>query len=121
MSLFEAAALTQSLLVTKGMAAPIGTSGARASGSIAQRRSKPTDPRPRLTMRLEEECHRRIRLAAVHLRQSTQRVMLAALDHYLDHVLPTLLANSCRCLERGGYPRQTCAEACSALQPAVVP
>jgi hypothetical protein len=116
-SLFEAASLTESLLVAKGAAAPSWTTGAYPTSERAPRRTKQPDLRPRVTLRLDEEQHRRVRIAAVHLRKRAQLVMVAALDHYLEHVVPTLLVETCRCLEGGTYPTPACAEICPALKP----
>lgn len=108
MSLLDPASLTEALLVAKGAAEPSLFTGARSRSIGAPRRARPadervrqSDERARLPLRLDEERHRRLRLATAHLHQSGQALLLAALDHYLDHVVPTLIDGRCHCLSCG--------------------
>jgi hypothetical protein len=55
--------------------------------------------------------HRRLRLAAAHLDQTEDALMLAALDHYLDRVVSPLLNGRCACLEEGRTSGQGCVAA----------
>jgi len=103
MSFSEAASLTEALLVAKGGAAPSRLTMPRTGGVSAGRARHP-DGRARLALRLDEERHRRLRLATAHLRKSGQGLLLAALDHYLDHVVPTLVDRNCHCLSCGAVP-----------------
>ncbi|HXQ51797.1 MAG TPA: hypothetical protein VN802_11935 [Stellaceae bacterium] len=96
MSGFDPASLTDALLVVKGAAAP-----SRPAPQRSARRGR-DEGRVRVAMRLEEPRHRRLRLAAAHMQQSLQAVILAALDHYLDRIVPNLLDRRCDCLVRQG-------------------
>lgn len=109
MSAAKAASLTSALLFAKGAASP---SGFRAMAPPVLRDTygkARADMRIRLSIRLDPERHRRLRLALVHLRQHGQDFVVAALDHYLEQVVPTLLANPCRCLGS----EETCGECCT--------
>jgi hypothetical protein len=121
----EAASLTSALLVRKGAAVPagyvslatvvrgvrapdtnegtvtpIGGAGlARASGS--RRRRSETDSRARISLRLDDERHLKLKLTAAHLQKKLQDVVIAALDGYLDQVGPAVMNGNCACLEGG--------------------
>jgi hypothetical protein len=60
---------------------------------------------------LDPARHRRLRLAAAHLDQTEDALMLAALDHYLDRVVSPLLDGRCACLEEGRASGPGCAAA----------
>src|SRR5260370_42141474 len=60
---------------------------------------------------LDPARHRRLRLAAAHLDQTEEALMLAALDHYLDRVVSPLLDGRCACLEEGRTSGQGCVAA----------
>ncbi|HEV2550567.1 MAG TPA: hypothetical protein VGU20_24855 [Stellaceae bacterium] len=106
----RAASLT-GLLVTKP-AAP-------APQFVAEATVKPLPPRPapkrgndgltRVSLRLNSARHLRLRLAAAHLGLSNHGMMVAAIDHYLDNVLPMLMAGRCACVEEGRAPVGNCA------------
>jgi hypothetical protein len=90
-----AAALTDALLVVKGQAAP---SRPVPLYPQRQRRAGREDARLRVPLRLDEARHRKLRIAAAHFRKSAQAVMMAALDHYLDRIVPSVLDERCECL-----------------------
>lgn len=104
MSLLDSAPLTEMLLVSKGGAAPSRYGSAHPIDVDPVLPSRRVDVRTRVSLRLDDRRHRRLRLAAAHLRQSAQAVLLAALDHYLDHVVPAAIEGGCRCLEAGAAP-----------------
>ena len=56
------------------------------------------DPRRRVrvSLRLDDGRHRRLRLAAIHLDASLQQILTHALDQYLAQVAP-----DCPCMRRG--------------------
>ncbi len=94
------AKLTSHLLARKGAAAP-ATLGTLATAPAP--RSRPASGRDasapaRLTLRLDERRHLRLKLTAAHLQQSLQAVLSEALDRYLDQVSPEMLSNNCVCL-----------------------
>ncbi len=98
------AKLTSHLLARKGGAAPAAR-GAHAPQSTPRSasRSRPASARDtgapaRLTLRLDERRHLRLKLTAAHLQQSLQAVLSEALDRYLDQVSPEMLSNNCVCL-----------------------
>jgi hypothetical protein len=92
----EAASLTDTLLVPKGDAAP--SRGADSWNTAARL----TDERRRISLRIDEARHRRLKLASVHLRVSAQSLVLAAVEHYLDRIVPSLLGNPCPCVAPDG-------------------
>ena len=106
----RAASLT-GLLLTKP-AAP-------APQSVVEAMVKPLPTRPapkrgndgltRVSLRINTARHLRLRLAAAQLGLSNHGIMVAAIDHYLDNVLPTLMAGRCACLEEGRAPAGNCA------------
>jgi hypothetical protein len=114
MSRSDSAALTADLLVTKGHAGPshlaprLGDRIALGSlyGGAPSRPARPfhtvplkADQAGRILFRLDEARRHRLRLAAAHLGKSSQAILLAALDHYLTRVMPTLLTERCPCIE----------------------
>jgi hypothetical protein len=107
MSVFDTASLTEMLLVAKGEAAPSRDAPLRHLSIDAVRHAGRLDTRVRISLRVDEKRHRRLRLAAAHLHQSAQTVLLAALDHYIDHVVPAAIEGGCRCLEVGAAPQVT--------------
>jgi hypothetical protein len=110
----RAASLTASLLVAKGGAAP--STARPAPGSNVEILPQPehergdlADGSVRVTLRMSLARHLRLRLAAAHLGRSNQALMLAAIDHYIDNLLPLLMAGHCACLEQGRMPAGGCA------------
>jgi hypothetical protein len=104
-----AASLTAGLLVAKGGAAPSAKSdrfGGDSKVEVLPRRagrraSGGNEGITRMTLRLNTARHLRLRLAAAHLGRSHHALAIAAIDHYIDNVLPLLLAGRCACLEQG--------------------
>ncbi|HEX9488714.1 MAG TPA: hypothetical protein VF930_00430 [Stellaceae bacterium] len=80
---------------------PAGPAAAAEGGDALRQFSLPLDPAR----------HRRLRLAAAHLDQTEEALMLAALDHYLDSVVSALLDGRCACLEEGRATGQGCVAA----------
>jgi hypothetical protein len=111
------AALTAGLLVAKGGASPSGESHAPEGGTVAflpkdrQARSGGggEDGMTRVSLRMPTARHLRLRLAAAHLGRSNHALMLAAIDHYIDTVLPLVVSGRCACLEQGRAPAGDCA------------
>jgi hypothetical protein len=122
----EAASLTSALLVRKGAAVPAGyvslaaavrplrapetndsgvTTLADAGKANAtrsrRRRQSASDPRARISLRLDDERHLKLKLTAAHLHKKLQDVVIAALDGYLDQVGPAVMNGNCACLEGG--------------------
>jgi hypothetical protein len=109
-----AAKLTSSLLARKGAAAPAALSSVAVALRQVEgepRAAKSASPAyggngggcvgkapPRMTFRLDEARHLRLRLAAAHLQRSRQDVLTEALDRFLDQISPEILSNNCVCL-----------------------
>lgn len=55
----------------------------------------------RFTLRLSPDQHLRLRIASVHLGKSGQKLLLQALDEYLDRVAPELRDGNCACILDG--------------------
>lgn len=120
------AALTGSLLVVKGAASPsraVANDGGGATirsmraHTVRPPHTQRKDGHSHLSLRMNSVRHLRLRLAAAHLGYSGNALVIAALDHYLDHVLPSLLEGNCGCLEKGVGQNQGCAAAALANLP----
>ncbi|MDZ7711811.1 MAG: hypothetical protein U5L06_01215 [Rhodovibrio sp.] len=114
------ASLNARLLARKGDArpAPIDTGEGRArptpprpvAGSWQVPAVWPEEPagdpraRARVSLRLDEARHRRLRLAAIHLDASLQQILTHALDRYLAQVAP-----DCPCMRPGCVSGEGCA------------
>ncbi len=114
----RAASLTASLLVPKGDATPSAKKAAASPRNATveflpkprrERSGGGEDGMTRLSLRMPTARHLRLRLAAAHLGRSNQGLILAAVDHYLDTVLPLLMAGRCACVEQGRDPVGGCA------------
>ena len=55
------------------------------------------------TLRLTPEQHLRMRLASVHLGQSAQHLLIAALDEHLARVAPRIKGGRCLCINDPGF------------------
>ncbi len=121
--MLKTASLTSALLAAKGAAAPIArpehyldqtgtniqlfpTRAARPSTSLlpATRDIGHT----RVTLRVNSARHLRLRVAAAHLGVTANGLMVAAIDHYLDEVLPKQMESHCACLAQGRAVSETC-------------
>jgi hypothetical protein len=106
----RAASLSGSLLTKPAAEAPqfIGAASVKAlPARPAPKRGN--DGITRVSLRINSARHLRLRLAAAHLGLSNHGMMVAAIDHYLDNVLPTLMAGRCACVEQGRAPAGNCA------------
>lgn len=121
------ASLTGDLLARKGHAAPanLGAAplarqgainvapprviemGTGCNGAAPARAGAPCDDRAgvanpadraRLTLRLDEARHRRLKVTSAYLQRSQNDIIMAALDAYLEHVSPEILGSDCACL-----------------------
>jgi hypothetical protein len=54
----------------------------------------------KVSLRLDAERHRKLRLAAIHLGRSGQRILLDALDAHLARCAEAMPAGDCACLQR---------------------
>ena len=126
MKLLSPSKLTSALIARKGHAVPSGygfTAPSRfppvsvvpdqdpENGSrSASRRAAPAKvserapDRARVSLRLNEERHLRLRLTAAHMQTTLQHVLTQALDNYLDHISPGVIRDNCLCLDSDGPP-----------------
>jgi len=58
----------------------------------------------RVSLRINSARHRRLRIAAAHLGLTNSRMMVTAINHYLDHVVPKLVVSESAGAEQGGEP-----------------
>jgi hypothetical protein len=133
MSALKPASLTSALLTRKGYAAPAGVAERdklrrgnaleaprwrpapepapvvriAAPTPVAKPRRLNRDSRSRVSLRLEEDRHLRLRLTAAHKNTTMQEVMMLALDSYLVECKQVLMGGSCACLE-GNAVRSQC-------------
>lgn len=124
----EPASLTSALLVRKGTAVPAGyVSLAAAVRSVRSEPAEATvtpldahagarrrrqqesvpDARVRISLRLDEERHLKLKLTAAHMQKKLQDVVIAALDGYLDQIGPAVMNGHCACLEGGCAARDS--------------
>ena len=104
----EAASLSEMLLVTKGSAEPTCFTARREPALLRGGKGRKRKGERRISVRLDAQRHQRLRLAAAHRDQSGQALILAALDHYLEQVIPKLIEGPCRCLSEGKSDRELC-------------
>jgi hypothetical protein len=113
MQVKPAAALASGLLARKGEAMPtslvvLPMVPRAPAGEIKPELSVPRDgarggsvaPAAKLSLRLDADRNRRLRLAAVHLGRSGQQILVEALDAYLERSAEALLGGQCACLRR---------------------
>ena len=77
--------------------------GAVRDQATLRPRAKPvaSQERIKLSLRLSADQHLRLKLAAAHLRQSSQALLMAALDEYLAKAAPEVRNGGCNCLMSG--------------------
>jgi predicted DNA-binding protein len=109
-----AASLHTGLLASKGHAQPTRSVSLPGSDSpvreIATARARPANPvhQNRITVRLDDKQRLRLRLASAHLGKARQTLLIEALDHYLNQVMPTYLQDHCPCIEDGVSTADRC-------------
>lgn len=54
----------------------------------------------KVSLRLDPARHLKLRLAAAHQRRSGQQILLAALDAYVEAIVPAVMDGDCACLKR---------------------
>ena len=64
----------------------------------------------RLTLRVDETQRLRLRLASAHLGKSRQVILIEALDHYFNRVLPAFLQDPCPCIQGGSAIGSDCCQ-----------
>jgi predicted DNA-binding protein len=100
----KAASLTSALLVSRSVARAAAAPGSRAGmGGNVQLLFTPKPPAAlagvetderltRVSLRMQAKRAGRLKAAAQNLGRSNQALMVAAIDHYIEHVLPEMLA-----------------------------
>lgn len=134
--MLKTASLTSALLVTKGDAAPTTRPERyleQAGTNIQLFPSRPMRPatshaptgrdagQTRVSLRVNSARHLRLRVAAAHLGVTANGLMVAAIDHYLDAVLPTQMESHCACLAQGRPASETCCALGDNAQPEATP
>jgi hypothetical protein len=109
-----AAALASGLLARKGEAVPTSLVVLpimpRAQPELTAPRDRALGCNPprggavaaaaKLSLRLDGDRHRRLRLAALHLGRSGQQLLIEALDAYLERSAEAIRGGQCACLRR---------------------
>ncbi len=129
MKLFSPSKLTSALIARKGHAVPSNfgmlapsrytgepvipnhapKNGSRSAGFIAApaKESKRQAERARVSLRLNQERHLRLRLTAAHMQTTLQDILTEALDNYLNQISPEVIRDNCLCLRSGSRsPKQ---------------
>jgi hypothetical protein len=81
--------------------APLGRVAAVASAPRRARRPRTRDPRARISLRLDDQRHLKLKLTAAHLHKKLQDIVIAALDGYLEQIGPAVMNGNCACLDGG--------------------
>lgn len=71
-----------------------------APPSDRPRHANRTPRSTKVSLRLDAERHRKLRLAAIHLGRSGQRILLDALDAHLARCAEAIPPGDCACLQR---------------------
>jgi hypothetical protein len=72
-----------------------------ASAPRRARRPRTRDPRARISLRLDDQRHLKLKLTAAHLHKKLQDIVIAALDGYLEQIGPAVMNGNCACLDGG--------------------
>jgi hypothetical protein len=106
------ASLTSTLLVVKGPPASPATSlGANIQflHKAPRQRIANHEPITRVSLRMSTARHARLKLAASRLGCSNHTLLLDAVDHYIDNMLPGLMADPNPAAAQIRAPGETCA------------
>jgi hypothetical protein len=106
------ASLTSALLVVKEFAAPTATSlGANVQflRKSPRHRLAGDEGVIRVSLRMNTARHMRLKLAAAQLGSSNHALLLQAIDHYLDNVLPMVMLDPNPAIAQARAPGETCA------------
>lgn len=104
-----AATLASGLLARKGEAVPtslvvLPIVPRAPTGEIKPELSAPRGggaaAAAKLSLRLDGDRHRRLRVASLHLGRSGQQILVEALDAYLERSAEAILGGQCACLRR---------------------
>jgi hypothetical protein len=77
---------------------PAAVADARAAEALD---ALPADGKlAKVSLRLDPARHLKLRLAAAHQRRSGQQILLAALDAYVEAIVPAVMDGDCACLKR---------------------
>lgn len=120
MKLLGPSKLTSALIARKGHAVPSGfgipaplryagapvipnhspKNGSRSAyhGAAPVKESETEAQRARVSLRLNEERHLRLRLTAAHMQTTLQDILTQALDNYLNQISPEVIRDDCLCL-----------------------
>jgi hypothetical protein len=106
------ASLTSALLVVKGPEAPtasaLGTNIQFLHKSQRQRVSG-DEGITRVSLRMNTARHMRLKLAAARLGTSKHALLIEAIDHYIDNVLPMLMVDQEPAVAPARAPGEPCA------------
>jgi hypothetical protein len=108
----KVASLTSTLLTVKGPpASPTTSLGANIQflHKAQRQRIAGHEPVTRVSLRMSTARHARLKLAASRLGCSNHALLLDAVDHYIDAVLPGLLADNNPAAAQTRAPGETCA------------
>jgi hypothetical protein len=106
------ASLTSALLVVKGPATPTATGfGANIQflHKSPRQRIGGDEGITRVSLRMNTARHMRLKLAAAQLGSSNHALLLEAIDHYIDNVLPMVMADRNPAIAPARAPGETCA------------
>ena len=62
--------------------------------------------RSRVSLRLDDERHLRLKLTASHMQTTLQDILTQALDTYLDQISPEVIRDNCLCLGSDDPPKK---------------
>ena len=79
---------------------PVGKPMAKAGGPKEPPSRRGPGKTAKVSLRLDDERHRKLRLASVHQQLSGQQILLKALDAYLATYAPAAMDGNCVCINR---------------------
>ena len=106
------ASLTSALLVAKAPSAPTATSlGAKIEFLHKSRYPRVAGDQSvtRVSLRMNKARHASLKAAAAHLGKSNNALLLEAIDHYIDNVVPLLMVDPKPAIAPDRAPGRTCA------------
>jgi hypothetical protein len=77
---------------------PLGKPEAKAGGPKEPPSRRGSGKSAKVSLRLDDERHRKLRLASVHQQLSGQQILLKALDAYLTSFAPSAMDGNCVCI-----------------------
>lgn len=93
--------------LSRGSDDPFEAQHAKAPQQSAAKRPVGEGARIAMTVRLDHETHRRLKLICAHTKRSSQDIFAAALETYMKGLADSVPGENCVCLAKGGVSGAT--------------